>query len=52
MASTLIGIVIARISNVSGAFDKSIHINKSERPLAFSTLTFKIDRGVNILAMQ
>ena len=52
IASTLMGMVIANAPKINGALDKSIHMNKSDLPLAFKTLIFKADNGVNIRAKQ
>ena len=52
MALTLMGMVIARMMMVNGAFEKSNFINKSERPTAFKIFMFRADRGVKILARQ
>lgn len=43
---------MAKAPKINGALDKSIHINKSDLPLAFNTLIFNADNGVNILAKQ
>ena len=52
IASTLIGIVIASIANISGALEKSSFINKSDRPTAFSTFILMADNGENIRAKK